>query len=309
MTSDSSPLNKEDTPLPEALTLSRPKLDQRDQGTNTGQETTDDSTSPIDEESTLLTLKATRELIICNKLYQIGSYEDALAGYETLIRQLGDEKLLANLGYTLQALDRHEEAILAFQKYLKVFIARNHAWKALCFSYYHLKDYENMTRCAREAIRWDIRLNTPDDYSWQQMATAHFLMEDYSTALKAARKASTINERNPFSLYYEACIISALVEGATLDQEGLLEEEPSYEQALALLQKALQFSPKLEAELRDEGYLTEVFKLFDTSDKPNIPMPEAVNVAPPAEIPTLIKAQNLESVKEKDSDLNQEDND
>ena len=170
---------------------------------------------------------------------------------------------MANVGYTLQALGRHQEAIQAFETYLQTFIARHHAWKAMCFSYYHLEDYEQMTRCAREAIRWDIRLDQHDDYSWQQMATAHFLMGDYSTALKAARKASALNPKNAFALYYEACVISALVEGASLDQEGLLEEEASYEQALVLLQQCLNCQPSLAEELRAEGYLDQVFMIFD----------------------------------------------
>ena len=258
MTSESGPIKTEDTPLPEALTLSLPK-------SSAAKQNQDESANAHDPQvaANLLTIKATKSLNHYNNLYQSGSYQEALDGYESLIRQLGDEKILANLGYALQALERHEEAILAFQKYLKIFIARNHAWKALCFSYYQLQDYENMTKCAREAIRWDIRLNTPDDYSWQQMATAHFLMQDYSTALKAARKATTLNKKNPFSLYYEACIISALVEGAELDQEGLLDDEPSYDKALELLNKALNIKPSLEQELREEGFLDEVFKLYD----------------------------------------------
>ena len=217
----------------------------------------------IDEHRSLLNLKSTRELERCNQLYYQGQFEDACQGYQALIKNLNDHKLLANLGYSYQALGRHKEAIHAFEKYLETFIARHHAWKAQCYSYYHLKDYENMTRCAREAIRWDIRLNEPDDYSWQQMATAHFLMKDYSTALKAARKASTLNPKNPYSHYYEACIISALVEGAVLDQEDILEQEPSYAAALDLLKTCLEIRSSLYDELKAEGYLDEVFKQLE----------------------------------------------
>ena len=143
-------------------------------------------------------------------------------------------------------------------------MARHHAWKALCFSYYHLQDYENMTRCAREAIRWDIRYDIPDDYSWQQMASAHFLMQDYSTALKAARKASALNQSNPYSRYYEACIITAFVEGAECDDPTLLQDPPSYEMAANFLADALDARPDLEEELRGEGYLDQVFPMLES---------------------------------------------
>lgn len=208
-------------------------------------------------------LRSTRELERCNQLYRSGSYEEAEAGYRALIQGPGEEKLLANLGYALQSQGRHREAAEAFESYLETFIARHHAWKALCFSYYHLADYENMTRCAREAIRWDIRYDTPDDYSWQQMATAHFLMGDYSTALKASRKASALNAENPFSRYYEACIITALVEGATLDEPDLLSEPPTYAMAAELLADALEARPDLNDELLKEGYLDQVFPLLE----------------------------------------------
>ena len=212
----------------------------------------------------LIRIRASSELTRCNQLYYQGIYEEALKGYQRLAEQLDDDKVFANIGYTLQALGRHQEAVAAFNRYLETFIARNHAWKALCFSYYHLKDYENMTRCAREAIQWDIRLNTLDDYSWQQMATAHFLMGDYSTALKAARKATALNEHNPYSKYYEACVITAYVEGAEIDATGLLTEEPSYERALELLSSALELRPDLKEELKKEGYLDAVFELYET---------------------------------------------
>lgn len=218
------------------------------------------------DQSTLLKMKASRKIEHLNQLYHQGEYESALVGYQALVDQFNDQKLLANIGYTLQALGRHQEAIQAFEKYLQTFMARHHAWKALCFSYYHLKDYEQMTRCAREAIRWDIRLNQLDDYSWQQMATAHFLMQDYSTALKAARKASTLNSNNAYAYYYEACVISALVQGAELDQADLLEHEASFEQALSLLKTCLKLKPQLETELREEGFLDEVFKRFDLEE-------------------------------------------
>ena len=208
-------------------------------------------------------LRSTRELERCNQLYRSGSYEEAEAGYRALIQGPGEEKLLANLGYALQSQGRHREAAEAFESYLETFIARHHAWKALCFSYYHLADYENMTRCAREAIRWDIRYDTPDDYSWQQMATAHFLMGDYSTALKASRKASALNAENPFSRYYEACVIAALVEGATLDEPDLLSEPPTYAMAAELLADALEARPDLNDELLKEGYLDQVFPLLE----------------------------------------------
>ena len=209
-------------------------------------------------------LQASRDLERYNRLYRSGAYEEAVEGYQLLINGLGEEKILANLGYALQSLERHQEAAEAFEAYLKVFMARHHAWKALCFSYYHLQDYENMTRCAREAIKWDIRLDTPDDYSWQQMATAHFLMQDYSTALKATRKASALNPHNPYSRYYEACIIATFVDGPPCDEPTLFEEPPSYEAAAELLTDALEIRPDLEDELRKEGYLDQVFPLLES---------------------------------------------
>ena len=209
-------------------------------------------------------LRASRDLDRCNRLYRSGAYEEAAEGYRELVSGLGEEKVLANLGYALQSLGRHQEATEAFESYLKVFMARHHAWKALCFSYYHLEDYENMTRCAREAIMWDIRHDTPDDYSWQQMATAHFLMRDYSTALKATRKASALNPKNPYSRYYEACILAAFVEGADCDEPTLLDGSPSYEDAAEFLADALEVRPDLEDELRDEGYLDQVFPLLES---------------------------------------------
>ena len=225
----------------------------------------------------LLKIRASSELIRCNQLYHQGAYEEALSGYQALVEQLKDEKLLVNVGYTLQALGRHQEAVKAFEQYLETFIARHHAWKALCFSHYNLKDYENMTRCAREAIRWDIRLNTPDDYPWQQMATAHFLMGDHSTALKAARKASMLNEHNPFSRYYEACVLSAYAEGAELDEEGLLSEPPTYQMALDLLKEALEIRPSLRAELKSEGFLDRVFLLLEEQERQETALDQSSN--------------------------------
>ena len=235
--------------------------------------TTDPQKTPID----LMRIRASRELKRCNQLYHQSKFQEALSGYNRLVEELEDHKLLANVGYTLQALGRHLEAVEAFERYLETFIARHHAWKALCFSHYHLKDYENMTRCAREAIRWDIRLDTPDDYSWQQMATAHFLMGDYSTALKAARKASALNERNPYSRYYEACVISACVEGAAIDNEELFTEDPSYEGALELLKHALELRPELTDELKSEGYLDHVFSMLDAEQSEDEEPQSALN--------------------------------
>lgn len=259
---------------------SQEHTDHRDQlNVLLGQPKRDETPSPNDEmsessiteeeasrsgEEALSILKASRDLDRSNQLYRSGAYEEAARGYQELVSGLGEEKVLANLGYALQSLNRHEEAAQAFESYLKVFMARHHAWKALCFSYYHLEDYENMTRCAREAIRWDIRHDTPDDYSWQQMATAHFLMRDYSTALKAARKASALNPENPFSRYYEACVIAAFVDGEPCDEPALLDEPPSYEEAAELLADALEVRPDLEEELRGEGYLDRVFPLLES---------------------------------------------
>lgn len=206
--------------------------------------------------------KATRALERCNQLYQSGAYGEAERGYRVLIEARNDEKLLANLGYSLQAQGRHEDAVELFERYLETFIGRHHAWKALCFSHYHLKDYESMTRCAREAIRWDIRLDTPDDYSWQQMATAHFLMGDLSTALKAARKSSQINPQNAYALYYQACVITAVSSGADCDHPELFETPPSIEEAAERLCDALEARPDLEVIFLSEGYLDEAFTLL-----------------------------------------------
>ncbi len=248
------------------------KLKEKIQGEDQSEDQSEDLSEDLSEdqnpssEVSVTRLVSGRELLRCNKLYHQGLFDEALKGYQTILEKLVDEKVQANIGYTLQALGRHQEATVAFHKYLELFIARNHAWKALCFSYYHLKDYENMTRCAREAIRWDIRLETPDDYPWQQMATAHFLMGDYSTALKAARKASTLNPKNPYAYYYEACIMNVCTE-KTFEEESLFEEEPSYEAALSLLKTSLKLRPNLEEELRREGFLDEVFSLLDQEPK------------------------------------------
>jgi tetratricopeptide (TPR) repeat protein len=165
----------------------------------------------------------------------------------------------ANIGYCYRALGQHAEAVKHFEAYLEEFPFRQHAWKALSYSYYLLEDYEGMTKSAREAIKWDIQKGTFDDYPWQQLATAHFLVGDLSTCLKAARKALGINPRNAFAAYYEACALLAIAQGAELDEPALLEGDPR-EGAISQLALALKLRPALERDVIDEGHVTELLE-------------------------------------------------
>ena len=190
-----------------------------------------------------------------NLLFEQGRYEEALEGFIRLLSEPEGHPMHANVGYCLRALERYEEAVKHFEAYLEELPFKHHAWKALSYCFYQLKDYEGMTKSAREAIKWDIQKETPDDYPWQQLATAHFLLGDLSTSLKAARKARELNPRNAFAAYYEACVLYAVSEGAPFDEPQRLPEEPRAE-ALACLTRALELTPSLEADALSEGHVT-----------------------------------------------------
>jgi tetratricopeptide (TPR) repeat protein len=196
-------------------------------------------------------------------------YTEALSIYENLLTQTGGINMHANVGYCLQKLDRHEEAVKHFETFMTEFPYRHHIWKAMAYSYYTMKDYEMMSRCAREAIKWDIDRNTIDDYSWQQMATAHFLLNDLSTALKAARKSIAINPHNAFAHYYLACIYYRLWQGDYVDQsEKLLPSDVSKTLIIESVAEALALHPELLQDIRDEKLIDDIlledyFKLVD----------------------------------------------
>ena len=200
--------------------------------------------------------KRQQRLEVSNHLFRKGHYKDALEEYRELLTGLGGSPMHANVGYCYQALDQHKEAVEHFEKYVEEFPYRHHGWKSLSFSYYHLNDFENMSRCARESIKWDIQRNLPDDYSWQQMATAHFLLGDLSTALKASRKALEINPHNGFSLYYKACILYAVRQGADFDQPELITEPVTLETCADMLAEAIACTPSLLKDAEEEGHVT-----------------------------------------------------
>lgn len=190
-----------------------------------------------------------------NLLFEQGRCEEALEGFMRLLSEPGGHPMHANVGYCLRALERYEEAVEHFEAYLEELPFKHHAWKALSYCFYKLKDYEGMTKSAREAIKWDIQKDTPDDYPWQQLATAHFLLGDLSTSLKAARKARELNPRNAFAAYYEACVLYAVAEGAPFDEPERLPEELRAK-ALTCLTSALELMPSLEADALSEGHVT-----------------------------------------------------
>ena len=193
-----------------------------------------------------------------NDLFYAGRHEEALEGYRALTVTPEGAPMHANAGYACQALGRHAEAAAHFEAYLEEFPFRHHAWKALAYSSYALKDYEGMTRAAREAIRWDIERGTPDDYPWQQMATAHFLMGDLSTSLKAARKAQQLNPSNAFARYYEACVLYKVARGEPLEEPALLPNGATEEEAARALAAALTLHPALRADVEEEGYVVDL---------------------------------------------------
>jgi tetratricopeptide (TPR) repeat protein len=191
-----------------------------------------------------------------NDLFRAGRYEEALEGYRALTLTPAGGPMHANAGYACQALGRHLEAIEHFEAYLEELPFRHHAWKALAYSSYEVRDYERMTRAAREAIRWDIEKSTPDDYPWQQMATAHFLMGDLSTSLKAARKALQLNPSNAFARYYEACVLYRVASGAPIEDPTLLPGGATEGDAAYALSVALTLRPALRADVEEEGHLS-----------------------------------------------------
>ncbi|MBM4291040.1 MAG: hypothetical protein FJ138_05990 [Deltaproteobacteria bacterium] len=190
-----------------------------------------------------------------NALFHAGRHEEALAGYRALAATPLGGPMHANAGYACQALGRHEEAIAHFESYLAELPFRRHAWKAIAYSSYALKDYERMTRAAREAIRWDIERGAPDDYPWQQMATAHFLLGDLSTSLKAARKALQLNPANAFARYYESCVLYRVARGEALDEPALLPAGATEDDAARALAAALALRPALRADVEQEGHV------------------------------------------------------
>ena len=193
-----------------------------------------------------------------NTLFQRGQYQEALEGFLGLLEESNGVTMHANIGYCYRALGEHQEAVKHFEAYLEEFPFRQHAWKAMTYCYYELKDYEGMTKSAREAIKWDIQKGTFDDYPWQQLATAHFLVDDLSTSLKASRKALGINPQNAFAAYYEACALFAISQGAELDEPSLLPERPAREEAVHKLALALKLRPTLAGDVLSEGHVSEL---------------------------------------------------
>lgn len=191
-----------------------------------------------------------------NTLFERGRYQEALEGFLSLLGEPNGVTMHANVGYCYRALGEHQDAVRHFEAYLEEFPFRQHAWKAMSYCCYELKDYEGMTKSAREAIKWDIQKGTFDDYPWQQLATAHFLVNDLSTCLKAARKALGINPHNAFAAYYESCALFAIAQGAELDEPELLPERPTREEATLKLALALKLRPALEEDVLSEGHVS-----------------------------------------------------
>jgi|GEM_PF-2467676 len=225
-----------------------------------------------------------------NTLFQRGRYQEALDGFLSLLSEPNGVTMHANIGYCYRALGEHQEAVKHFEAYLEEFPFRQHAWKAMTYCCYELKDYEGMTKSAREAIKWDIQKGTFDDYPWQQLATAHFLVDDMSTSLKAARKALGINPQNAFAAYYEACALFAIDQGAELDDLSLLPEKPPREEAVHKLALALKLRPTLEGDVLSEGHVSallaeaqELIPLLDqnSDDTPHSEATEGAEETPP----------------------------
>jgi tetratricopeptide (TPR) repeat protein len=133
-------------------------------------------------------------------------FEGAIAIYEDLVRRMQGSgpdaawlaerrfPLLANSAYALQQTGRHAEAVARIEQALAVKSAP-HLWKAACFSYGELERFDDMLRCAHQAIA----LLPDDDFVWQQLGIASSSLHDAKGAIAAFRKSISLNPRNAYA--------------------------------------------------------------------------------------------------------------
>jgi Flp pilus assembly protein TadD len=174
--------------------------------------------------------------------YARGRFEEAVLQFRQAATFAPDSaRAHANLGAALQALNRHDEALQAYQRSLAIEPTAN-GWSNLGSLQFFLGRYEE----ARDAYRRATALTPADYLMWANLGDACHALDDrvcsdevWPRAISAARGALTINPHDAFT---RALLASSLAKYGQLNEaqteiRRALEIDPT--NALVLYQAAV----------------------------------------------------------------------
>ncbi|HEY5921505.1 MAG TPA: ankyrin repeat domain-containing protein [Kofleriaceae bacterium] len=131
--------------------------------------------------------------------FKEGEYAAALELYRTVPDLYRDRiyACVSNIGYCLQQTGMHAESRVAFERALVLDPTANHLWRGLCYTYFELKRWDDMERCALQVTK----LTPKDSWSWQQLAIARGERKDHRGAVKAGERAVALDPNNAYALF------------------------------------------------------------------------------------------------------------
>ncbi len=132
------------------------------------------------------------------KLFEAGDYRGVVKAYAWVPKQIREltPPIVSNLGYCMQQLKRHEEALAYFATAYRLDPSITHVLQGACFSAYALERWSAMLKWARLATR---RL-PKHAYSWQQLQIAQAELGRHRAALASAKHALAIDADNAYVL-------------------------------------------------------------------------------------------------------------
>jgi len=167
-----------------------------------------------------------KELGEANRLFQEGKFEEALAAYGKAAAQSPQDAVIQyNIGVTLMALDRVDEAIGAFKRTIEIQPENIPALKGLGQIYGKMRLYEESVRFYSQATM----ISSTDPEAFFNLGVGQMNLGDQEAALAAFKKSIACDEKYADS-YYQLGLIFL--------NQGKLDE------ALAALEKFLQLAPE-----------------------------------------------------------------
>jgi tetratricopeptide (TPR) repeat protein len=188
---------------------------------------------------------ATHEAERC---FEARDWDGVLGAYEPIPEELRPRESASHLGYAMQNLGRHEEAIALFRRAQKSLPGRAHLHAALCFSLYALERWKEMHASAKRAAK----LEPESSYAHQQIAIACLGQDDARGAIRASKRALELDPRNAYAAYTLASVLATRGE----------------RDAVPMLERALRLAPELRDALASDRELTEAIARLKPESSP-----------------------------------------
>jgi tetratricopeptide (TPR) repeat protein len=139
-----------------------------------------------------------KELRQANMLFQEGKYEDALAAYQKAAAQAPKDAVIQyNIGVTLMAMDRVDEAIDAFKKTIEVQPENIHALKGLGQIYGQMKMFEESVKFYSLAAK----ISSDDPEVFYNLGVGQMNLGNQDAAREAFQKSIACDESYADSYY------------------------------------------------------------------------------------------------------------